>query len=98
MFVLCALAGPMAILGMSWALYLPHLRQLGYRVAKFGTISATFFCMASELLHIVLADGTERSAFSMLVTASAGFTFGIIAMCIWKKASQVFAAVRANST
>jgi len=47
-FMFCAVAGPLAILGVAWATFSPRWRQLGFQSAKFGLISTMFFCAASE--------------------------------------------------
>lgn len=95
-FMLCAVVSPLAILGVAWTMFSPQWRRLGFQGAKFGVISAMFFCAASELLSIVLADGAERSAFSISVVCGAGFTIGIIVMYLWEKVRQVFTAEAAS--
>lgn len=97
MFMLCALIGPLALLGVAWALFLPQRRQLGYQCAKFGVISTLFFYGAFEFLHIVLDDSVERSAFSISVACSGGFTIGIVVMYVWTRARQFFTSVRISA-
>jgi cation transport ATPase len=98
MFMLCALIGPLALLGVALAMFLPRWRQLGHQCAKFGLIASLLFYGAFEFLHMVLADSVERSAFSISVACSGGFTIGIVVMCVWTRARQFFTPVRISDS
>ena len=98
LFVFCALIGPLAILSVAWAMCSPRWRQWGFYSAKFGLIFALLFCVAAEFVRIVLANGAERSAFSVAMASSAGFTMGIIGAYLWKKTKRSLKTVHAGDT
>jgi hypothetical protein len=56
------------------------------------------FCRGFRSSSDGIGDGAERSVTSMLVIYGAGFTIGVIAMYVWKKARKVVVFIRAGDT
>lgn len=96
--VLSALIGPLALVWVASAIYTPERQKVGYQNALFGFACAVSLCVIGEFFRIRAGNEPEANLYLLAVEFSAGFTLGVAALQVWKKAGWLLRLLYVSGT